>query len=86
MVDLNPSLGILEGESICDLTWFPSMNSQDPSTCCFLSSVRDHPVRLWDMVTGKVLNNELHIFKINLISSCHFFFLKILIYIYILTK
>ncbi|CAO3632134.1 unnamed protein product [Cunninghamella blakesleeana] len=54
VVDFIPSLGILEGESICDLTWFPSMNSQDPSTCCFLSSVRDHPVRLWDMMTGKV--------------------------------
>ncbi|SAL95021.1 hypothetical protein [Absidia glauca] len=53
-LDLVPSLCIQEGESICDLAWFPSMNSQDPSTCCFLSSVRDHPVRLWDATTGKV--------------------------------
>lgn len=51
---LAPSLCILEGESICDLAWFPSMNNEDPSTCCFLSSVRDHPVRLWDATTGKV--------------------------------
>ncbi|ORZ12763.1 WD40-repeat-containing domain protein [Absidia repens] len=53
-VTLTPSLGILEGESICDIAWFPSMNSQDPATCCFLSSTRDHPVRLWDATTGKV--------------------------------
>ncbi|KAI8089540.1 WD40-repeat-containing domain protein [Halteromyces radiatus] len=51
---LIPSIGIVEAESICDLTWFPLMNTQDPTTCCFLSSVRDHPVRLWDATTGKV--------------------------------
>lgn len=26
----------------------------DPSTCCFLTSVRDHPIQLWDVSTGTV--------------------------------
>ncbi|KAG0311093.1 Telomerase Cajal body protein 1 [Dissophora globulifera] len=30
------------------------MNSQDPSTCCVLSSSRDHPVHLWDAYTGEL--------------------------------
>lgn len=26
----------------------------DPSTNCFLTSVRDHPIQLWDVTTGTV--------------------------------
>lgn len=26
----------------------------DPSTCCFLTSVRDHPIQLWDLSTRTV--------------------------------
>ncbi|KAI8977912.1 WD40-repeat-containing domain protein [Pilobolus umbonatus] len=49
-----PTFAIREGEAINDFAWFPFMSSQDPSTCCFLTSVRDHPVRLWDLNTGTV--------------------------------
>ncbi|KAG2204929.1 hypothetical protein INT46_005355 [Mucor plumbeus] len=48
-----PTLGIREGESVYDFAWFPSMNAQDASTCCFITSVRDHPIQLWDY-TGSV--------------------------------
>ena len=48
----NP-LTVLEGDSIYDFCWYPAMDSSDAATCCFLSSSRDHPVRLWDAYTGR---------------------------------
>ncbi|CAO3643036.1 unnamed protein product [Mucor hiemalis] len=54
VLSMVPLLGIREGESVYDFAWFPSMNSQDPSTNCFLTSVRDHPIQLWDVATGTV--------------------------------
>jgi hypothetical protein len=45
---------IKEGEVIYDMCWYPAMNSQDPASCCVLSSSRDHPVHLWDAYTGEV--------------------------------
>ncbi|KAF1801250.1 WD40-repeat-containing domain protein [Mucor lusitanicus] len=53
VLPMSPTLGIREGESVYDFAWFPSMNAQDPSTCCFITSVRDHPIQLWDY-TGSV--------------------------------
>ncbi|KAF7724622.1 Telomerase Cajal body protein 1 [Apophysomyces ossiformis] len=53
-LEMQPALCIREGESVYDFEWFPAMSSQDPATWCFLTSVRDHPVRLWDAGTGKV--------------------------------
>ena len=47
----NP-LTVLEGDAVYDYTWFPGMDSSQPETCCFLSSSRDHPIRLWDAYTG----------------------------------
>ncbi|CAO3678076.1 unnamed protein product [Rhizopus stolonifer] len=49
-----PNFGIREGESVHDMDWYPMMNSQDPDTACFITSVRDHPVQLWDMNTATV--------------------------------
>ncbi|KAF9920782.1 Telomerase Cajal body protein 1, partial [Modicella reniformis] len=49
---LAPGLLIKEGEVVYDMCWYPAMNSQDPGTCCVLSSSRDHPVHLWDAYTG----------------------------------
>ncbi|KAI9472107.1 MAG: WD40-repeat-containing domain protein [Benjaminiella poitrasii] len=49
-----PTMGIREGESIYDFAWYPAMTMQDPSTCCFLTSVRDHPIQLWDLYSGTV--------------------------------
>ncbi|RHZ84437.1 hypothetical protein Glove_81g47 [Diversispora epigaea] len=52
-LDLNPSLSIHSGETIYEFCWYPLMSSQDPATCCFLSSSREHPIHLWDAFTGK---------------------------------
>mmetsp|Transcript_23969 Transcript_23969/g.44474 ORF Transcript_23969/g.44474 Transcript_23969/m.44474 type:complete len:437 (+) Transcript_23969:1-1311(+) len=41
-----------EGECIYDFTWYPLMNSADPSTCCFVSASRGKPVHLWDAYNG----------------------------------
>ncbi|KAL1926903.1 hypothetical protein VTP01DRAFT_5233 [Rhizomucor pusillus] len=51
---LSCQFGVREGEAVYDFAWFPSMNSQDPASCCFVASVRDHPVHLWDACTGKL--------------------------------
>ncbi|KAI9103286.1 WD40-repeat-containing domain protein [Phlyctochytrium arcticum] len=51
---LKPVLSIQEPEAVYDLAWYPHMSSADPATCCFLSSVRDHPVRMWDAYTGQI--------------------------------
>ena len=41
-------------ESIRSLAWYPHMQSDDPSTCCFLATSRDQPVHLYDAYTAKV--------------------------------
>ncbi|CEP10569.1 hypothetical protein [Parasitella parasitica] len=48
IMPMRATLGIREGESVYDFAWFPLMNAQDASTCCFITSVRDHPIQLWD--------------------------------------
>ncbi|KAI9228035.1 MAG: WD40-repeat-containing domain protein [Piptocephalis tieghemiana] len=42
------------GEAIQDISWYPHMYYQDRSTCCFLTSVRDRPIQLWDVWTGQL--------------------------------
>ncbi|KAI8816318.1 WD40-repeat-containing domain protein, partial [Fimicolochytrium jonesii] len=49
---LPEALAIKEPECVYDTTWFPGMTSSDPTTCVFLSSVREHSIRLWDAYTG----------------------------------
>ncbi|KAJ4815069.1 Telomerase Cajal body protein 1 [Rhynchospora pubera] len=41
-----------EGESAYDYCWYPYMHAADPTTCVFASTTRDHPIHLWDCVTG----------------------------------
>lgn len=55
---MTSGLLIKEGEVIYDMCWYPAMNSQDPGSCCVLSSSRDHPVHLWDAYTGEVGRRE----------------------------
>jgi WD40 repeat protein len=50
---LSPALAVKEGETIYDMAWYPSMNSSEPSTCCFFSTSRDNPVHVWDAFTGE---------------------------------
>ncbi|CAG8810636.1 31722_t:CDS:10 [Gigaspora margarita] len=52
--DIMPALYSHSGESVYDCCWYPQMSSQDPDTCFFLSSSREHPVHLWDAYTGKL--------------------------------
>jgi len=41
------------GESIYDFSWYPFMNKNDRTTCCYITTSRDHPIHLWDLNTGK---------------------------------
>ncbi|KAJ3291936.1 Telomerase Cajal body protein 1 [Borealophlyctis nickersoniae] len=51
---LEPALSVREAEAVYDFCWYPLMSSTDPNTCCFLTSIRDHPVRMWDAYTGQL--------------------------------
>jgi len=37
-----------------DYSWFPLMSSYYPETCLFASTVRDHPIHLYEAFTGEV--------------------------------
>lgn len=37
------------GESIYDSKWYPFADVNDPTSCCFISTTRDHPIQLWDV-------------------------------------
>ncbi|XP_020521143.1 telomerase Cajal body protein 1 isoform X2 [Amborella trichopoda] len=43
-----------EGESVYDYCWYPYMSSSDPTTCVFATTTRDHPIHLWDAVSGQL--------------------------------
>ncbi|PIA54997.1 hypothetical protein AQUCO_00800019v1 [Aquilegia coerulea] len=43
-----------EGESVYDYCWYPYMSASDPTTCVFASTTRDHPIHLWDAITGQL--------------------------------
>ncbi|KAJ7258346.1 hypothetical protein O6H91_Y411200 [Diphasiastrum complanatum] len=45
---------VSEGETVYDFCWYPHMHASDPATCVFATTVRDHPVHLWDAITGKL--------------------------------
>ncbi|CAN6457758.1 unnamed protein product [Victoria cruziana] len=47
-------LVIQEGESVYDHCWYPFMQSSDPATCVFATTTRDHPVHLWDSISGQL--------------------------------
>lgn len=42
-------------EPIYDIKWYPHMNASDPATCCFISTSKDHPIHLWDIIDGGYL-------------------------------
>ena len=42
------------GESVRSYSWYPHMNSADPSTCAFLAASRDKPIHLIDAYTARV--------------------------------
>jgi WD40 repeat protein len=34
--------------------WFPFMSNSDPTTCCFITCIKDHPVQLFDSNTRRL--------------------------------
>ena len=51
---LNEVIDINVGESIFDLSWYPYANIIDPLTYCYVTASRDHPIHLWDALSGKI--------------------------------
>ncbi|KMZ65087.1 putative WD-repeat protein [Zostera marina] len=47
-------LVVNEGESVYDYCWYPYMSTTDPNTCVFASTARDHPIHLWDAMSGQL--------------------------------
>ncbi|KAJ2696746.1 hypothetical protein H4R19_005711, partial [Coemansia spiralis] len=41
-----PTATVTHGETLLDYAWYPYMVQHDPATCCFVESVRDHPIHL----------------------------------------
>lgn len=48
------NMDLCEGESVYDFCWYPYMSASDPDTCVFATTTRDHPVHLWDAITGQL--------------------------------
>ncbi|CAK9327401.1 unnamed protein product [Citrullus colocynthis] len=48
------NLVVGEGESVYDFCWYPYMSASDLVTCVFASTTRDHPIHLWDAVSGEL--------------------------------
>ncbi|XP_072972349.1 uncharacterized protein [Typha angustifolia] len=48
------NLIVSEAEPVYDFCWYPYMSVSDPTTCVFASTTRDHPIHLWDAVTGQL--------------------------------
>ncbi|CAL8092290.1 unnamed protein product [Calicophoron daubneyi] len=52
--EMRAVLTMREIELVYNCVWYPAMNSSDPATCCFASTARRNPIRLWDAFTGAV--------------------------------
>ncbi|XP_064638725.1 telomerase Cajal body protein 1-like [Lineus longissimus] len=52
--ELSSVLKMKEGDLIYDYCWYPRMSSQDPVSCCLVSTCRDNPVHMWDAFTGEL--------------------------------
>eukprot|EP00730_Choanoeca_flexa_P010275 TRINITY_DN1733_c0_g1_i2.p1 TRINITY_DN1733_c0_g1~~TRINITY_DN1733_c0_g1_i2.p1 ORF type:complete len:405 (+),score=61.07 TRINITY_DN1733_c0_g1_i2:54-1268(+) len=50
--DAATAVSIKEAELIYDYAWYPWMSSDDPDSCLFVSTCRDHPVHVWDAYDG----------------------------------
>eukprot|EP00850_Spirogloea_muscicola_P016223 SM000130S27110 [mRNA] locus=s130:186264:190849:- [translate_table: standard] len=50
---LTAAMTAWEGETVYDFCWYPCMSASDPSSCVFASTCREHPVHLWDAVSGE---------------------------------
>ncbi|WIA17918.1 hypothetical protein OEZ85_009412 [Tetradesmus obliquus] len=47
-------LQVHAGETVYDYAWFPGMSTADPVSCCFASTSRGQPIKLWDACSGQL--------------------------------
>lgn len=52
--EMTAVLTMRDHELVYDYAWYPGMCSSEPTTCCFASTVRRNPIRLWDAFTGEI--------------------------------
>ena len=50
----NAALSYQAGDTIRSYSWYPHMNSSDPTTCAFLCASRDQPIHLIDAYTAAI--------------------------------
>ena len=50
--EMRSVLQVRESGTIYDYAWYPYMDSNNPASCCFISSSREQPIHLWDAYTG----------------------------------
>jgi hypothetical protein len=56
---LNRGKTFVQASPILDFIWFPTASPYDPASFCFVASVRECPVRLFDASDGRVRLNSL---------------------------
>lgn len=44
----------LNSSGVYSLDWYPGMNATIPGSSCFIASIKDHPLQLFDSDTGKL--------------------------------
>ncbi|MPC15443.1 Telomerase Cajal body protein 1 [Portunus trituberculatus] len=50
-----PAVIVREKEIVYDYCWYPLMRSDLPSSCCFATTCKDHPIHLWDAWDGSLI-------------------------------
>ncbi|KTW28437.1 hypothetical protein T552_01700 [Pneumocystis carinii B80] len=50
--DLPCSSFVRSAEPVYSYVWYPKMKLNDLNSCCFLASIRDHPIHLYDALTS----------------------------------
>ncbi|KAF8062083.1 APY2 [Scenedesmus sp. PABB004] len=45
-------LRVHAGETVYDYAWFSCMSAADPASCCFASTARGQPIKVWDACGG----------------------------------
>ncbi len=48
LTELCKKSAVQTGDTIFDAKWYPHMTHDNPSTNCYATSCRDHPIHLWD--------------------------------------
>lgn len=68
---MKASLFVNPGGAVYDMKWYPKMNSQDLSSCCFLTTSKDHPIHLWDGFSGQLRASYRYFNNLDELSSAY---------------